>query len=352
MKKLVLHTIPALLLGVLLTACGGNGSSNVSPAANSSTIIGLAFDGASTLYVTDADGHVIRTADVTTGAVTVLAGTEFSAGSTDGTAAAARFYSPFGVARIGTDYFVTDTRNHTIRKVTSAGVVTTIAGMALASGMTDGTGAAARFYFPKGIATDGTDLYVTDSRNHTVRKVTTAGVVTTLAGYAGTPGVTDGTGSAARFNNPYSIAFDSGNLYVADAWNNSLRKIVIAGGYVVTTLAGSATGEAGSADGTAGAASFYGPAGVAVYSGFAYVTDNGNATIRKVDLSNGATTTLAGTAGVAGATDGTGSAARFYWPNGIVSDGSGNLYVADSGNKKIRKIVTATGAVSTLSAVF
>jgi sugar lactone lactonase YvrE len=91
---------------------------------------------------------------------------------------------------------------------------------------------------------------------------------------------------------------------------------------------------------------------VAVYSGFAYVSDNGNATIRKVDLSNGATTTLAGTAGVAGAADGTGSAAGFYWPNGIVSDGSGNLYVADSGNQKIRKIVAATGAVSTLSAIF
>lgn len=352
MKKLVLYTIPALLLGVLLTACGGNGSSNAVSVANSSAIIGLAFDGASTLYVADADGHVIRTADVSTGAVTVLAGSAFSAGTADGTAAAARFRSPFGIARIGTDYFVTDTGNHTIRKVTSAGVVTTIAGMALTPGMTDGTGAAARFYFPKGITTDGTDLYVTDSWNHTIRKVTTAGVVTTVAGYAGTPGVTDGTGSAARFNNPYSIAFDSGNLYVADAWNNSLRKIVIAGGYVVTTLAGSATGEAGSADGTAGAASFYGPAGVTVYSGFAYVSDNGNATIRKVDLSNGATTTLAGTAGAAGATDGTGSAARFYWPNGIVSDGAGNLYVADSGNLKIRKIVATTGAVSTLSAIF
>jgi hypothetical protein len=352
LKKLVIYTIPALLLGLLLTGCSSNGNSDVTPPANSSTIIGLAFDGVSKLYVADADGHVIRTADVTTGAVTVLAGAAFSAGSTDGTGAAARFNFPFGVARIGTDYFVTDTGNHTIRKVTSAGVVTTIAGTALTSGVTDGTGAAARFYYPKGITTDGTDLYVTDSRNHTIRKVTTAGVVTTVAGYAGTPGLPDGAGYTARFNNPYSIAFDSGNLYVADAWNNSLRKIVIAGGYVVTTLAGSTTGVAGSADGTAGAASFYAPAGVAVYSGFAYVADNGNATIRKVDLSNGATTTLAGTAGMAGATDGTGSAARFYWPNGIVSDGSGNLYVADSGNKKIRKIVTATGAVSSLSASF
>jgi len=168
----------------------------------------------------------------------------------DGTGAAARFYEPGGVAvdRAGNIY-VTDMRNHTIRKVTTAGVVTTLAGTAGLVGSTDGTGTAARVYEPKDVAIDSAgNVYVADFGNHTIRKVTTAGVVTTLAGTAGLAGSADGTGAAARFNLPRGVAVDgASNVYVADTYNHTIRKVTAAG--VVTTLAGTAD-MAGSAEGT------------------------------------------------------------------------------------------------------
>jgi len=157
---------------------------------------------------------------------------------------------------------------------------------------------------------------VAEKHNNTIRKVTPAGVVTTLAGNANSdPGSTDGTGSAARFDVPQGVAVDSaGNVFVADTYNNTIRKVTPAG--VVTTLAGSAN-DAGSADGTGSAARFYYPSGVAVDSaGNVYVADAGNDTIRKV-TSEGVVTTLAGLAGSFGSADGTGSAARFNAPSGI-----------------------------------
>ena len=151
--------------------------------------------------------------------------------------------------------YVADSANNTIRKVTPAGVVTTLAGLAGSCGSADGTGSAARFYCPAGVAVDSAgNVYVADMHNNTIRKVTPAGVVTTLAGLAGSPGSADGTGSAARFNDPYGVAVDSaGNVYVADTGNNTIRKVTPGG--VVTTLAGLA-GSAGSADGTGSAARF------------------------------------------------------------------------------------------------
>jgi sugar lactone lactonase YvrE len=135
---------------------------------------------------------------------------------------------------------VADTDNHTIRKITSAGVVTTLAGTAGVSGSTDATGAAAKFRDPRGIATDSAgNVYVADSGNDTIRKITPAGVVTTLAGTTGVSGSTDGTGAAASFRNSYGIATDgAGNVYVADTDNHTIRKITPAG--EVTTLAGTA----------------------------------------------------------------------------------------------------------------
>src|SRR5205814_1507614 len=143
--------------------------------------------------------------------------------------------------------YVADALNNTIRKVTAAGLVTTLAGLAGTIGTADGTGSAARFYNPTAVAVDisGT-IYVADTDNHTIRKVTPAGVVTTLAGLAGGFGTADGTGSAAQFKYPYGVAADNaGNVYVADALNNTIRKVTPAG--VVTTLAGLA-GNLGSTD--------------------------------------------------------------------------------------------------------
>src|SRR5439155_731061 len=202
---------------------------------------------------------------------TTLAG-QASIGSADGTGSAARFNGPFGVATDSSgNVYVADTSNPTIRKITPASVVTTLAGLAGSIGSADGTGSAARFLYPYGVATDSSgNVYVVDYGNHTIRKITPAGVVITLAGLAGNTGSADGTGSAARFNDPYGVATDSsGNVYVADTPTLTVGIPIPAG--VVTTLAGLA-GTIGSADGTGSAAQFNGPSGVATdSSGNVYV---------------------------------------------------------------------------------
>ncbi|MEK6792140.1 MAG: hypothetical protein AABY45_10640 [Deltaproteobacteria bacterium] len=215
-------------------------------------------------------------------------------------------------------------------------VVTTLAGTAGSLGSADGTGSVARFYNPYGITTDGTNLYVADSDNHTVRKIViSTGVVTTLAGTAGSLGSADGTGSVARFNYPYGITTDGTNLYVADTFNHTVRKIVISTG-VVTTPVGTA-GSLGSSDGTGSVARFSYPYGITTDGTNLYVADFSNHTVRKIVISTGVVTTPAGTALSFGATDGTGPVARFYNPIGITTDGT-NLYVADYSNHTVRKI--------------
>ena len=308
---------------------------------------GVAVDDSGNVYVADTDNHTIRKI-TSAGVVTTLAGAAPSTGSTDGTGSAARFKSPSGAAVDGIgNVYVADTDNHTIRKIASAGVVTTLAGTAPSTGSTDGTGSAARFKSPYGAAVDGNgNIYVADTGNHTIRKITSAGVATTLAGTAGASGSANGTGSAARFNFPYGVTVDgSGNVYVADSFNYTIRKITSAG--VVTTLAGTA-GTSGSANGMGSTARFNFPYGVTVDgSGNVYVGDTNNCTIRKITPS-GFVSTLAGTAGVWGSNNGFGSGARFDGPCGVAVDGSGNVYVADSWNSTIRKI-TPSGEVTTLA---
>jgi hypothetical protein len=271
-------------------------------------------------------------------------------GKVDGVGAAARFNVPQGVATDGAgNVYVADSGNSTIRKITPTGVVTTLAGSAGVIGNADGTGAAARFSVPVGVATDDAgDVYVADVGNDTIRKITPAGVVATLAGSAGVQGSADGTGAAARFMLPQGVATDgAGNVYVADLGNSTIRKVTAAG--VVTTLAGSA-GVFGSADGIGAAASFVAPFGIAADgAGNVYVADVVNQTIRKITPA-GLVATLAGLAGVPGSEDGTGEAARFRAPTGVAADDAGNVYVADRNNQTIRKI-TATGVVTTLVGV-
>ena len=292
-------------------------------------------------------GSVSLQVQSTTYVFTTLAGSGGTWGSTDGTGSAAKFTDPQGLAvDIAGNVYVADTGNHTIRKITSAGLVTTLAG-SLSPGSIDGRGSAAQFNEPSGVAVDSAgNVYVADQGNHTIRIVTSTGWVETLAG-AEAAGSTDGTGSAARFYYPRGVAVDSaGNVYVADYANHTIRKVTSAS--VVTTLAGSA-GLRGSTDGTGSAARFTYPTGVAVDSaGNVYVADNSNSTIRKVTAA-GVVTTLAGSAGLAGAADGTGSAARFQFPDAVAVDIGGNIYVKDA--SFIRK-VTSAGIVTTLPVSF
>lgn len=301
---------------------------------------GVAADGLGGVYIADQVNHTIRKL-TSGGEVTTLAGLAGSAGAQDGTGSEARFSRPQGVAVDGAgNVYVGDFGNNTIRKITPAGAVTTLAGLpGIDGGSADGTGSAARFSNPYGLALDSaTNLYVADSNNYTIRRVSPAGFVTTRAGSAGNPGSADGIGTAARFNNPSGVAVDNAsNIYVADTWNHTIRKVTPA--RVVTTIAGLA-GNPGSADGTGSDARFYFPSGIAADgTGNVYVADAYNNTIRKLTLAgtNWLVTTLGGMSGFYGTADGTGSAARFSNPNGIAVDSDGALYVADFYFNTIRK---------------
>jgi sugar lactone lactonase YvrE len=307
----------------------------------------VAIDAGGNLYVADAGNHAVRKI-TPTGVVTTLAGLTGVSGSSDGSGSA-RFNHPTGVTVDSSgNVYVADTDNNEIRKVTASGVVSTLAGVAGVRGSGDGTGSAASFNGPSGIVADPTgNLYVADTLNHTIRKVSSAGVVTTIAGVAGASGAVDAAGSAARFNGPQGLALDAANhLYVADTNNDVIRQIVTSSG-AVTTVAGQA-GIAGGADGANREAEFHYPSSVAVdATGNLYVADTDNHTVREIE-SSGAVSTLAGLATASGGTDGIGTAARFAFPTGIAVDSAGNIYVADTNNHTIRLAFTATAPAITL----
>lgn len=261
------------------------------------------------------------------------------AASVDGTGTAAQFFSPAGMALDGSSnyLYVADTRLHCIRQIVVAtGVVTILAGSSGSgtSGNTNGTGTAARFNFPTSVTADGSgNVYVADTGNNSIRKIVAAtGVVSTFV---------------SGLTSPCDLAIDgSGNLYVAETSSNRIRKIVMATA-TVSILAGN--GTAGYADGAGTAALFNSPTGVTVdYSGNVYVSDQNNNRIRKIVAATGVVSTLAGS-GTTGYVNGAGTAAQFNRPYGVSSDGFGTVYVSDTNNNRIRMIVVATGAVSTLA---
>ncbi|WP_114757898.1 putative Ig domain-containing protein [Flavobacterium sp. AG291] len=277
--------------------------------------------------------------------ISTFAGTG-SSGTADGTGTAASFDTMNKIVfdSLGNAY-VADGNNNKIRKITPFGVVSTFAGSG-SPGSADGIGTAASFNRPFGLAIDASgNLYVTDYDGNKIRKITPSGVVSTLAG-SGSQGSVDGTGTAATFYNPSGIAIDpSGNLYVSEYSNRKVRKITPSG--VVSTLAGN--GSSSSTDGTGTAASFAILFDITydALTNSLYVTEGGGSQrIRKVTL-NGVVTTLAGSS--AGYADGTGSAAAFNTPLGIVSDSNGNLYVSDNSNRRVRKVIASTGVVSTIA---
>jgi sugar lactone lactonase YvrE len=313
---------------------------------------GMALDGAGNLFVADLIYHTIREVAIDSHIVTTLAGSAGPFGSKDGTGMAARFDLPSGVTSDGRgNLFIADRNNDVIRQVVIAsGTVTTLAGRAGDRNSDDGTGAAASFNFPYGIAGDGNgNLFVTDSNSNTIRQVMIAtGEVSTIAGKVGQPlDSIDGTGDAARFNGPFGLAFEKGDLFVADLGNHEIRKVSIATRQVTTAAGAPVSIEPdGIRDGVGADARFYRPSDVATDErGSLFIVDG--QTVRKMDIATGAVTTLAGKAGESGSVEGIGTDARFSDPGGIASDGKGRLYVSDTNNHVIRKIEVATGEVST-----
>jgi sugar lactone lactonase YvrE len=300
---------------------------------------GIVLAPSGVLYIAEAGNHSIRSV-TTAGAVSTVLGIPAETGTTDGLASLARFRGPAGMAVDSSgNIFAADRGNCTIRKITPAGVVSTFAGTAGVCGWNDGTGTAAQFSGPTGIVIDASDnLWVADYFNNTIRRVTPAGVVTTAAGVAGHPGSADGPASIAQFSGPWSLALAAdGTMYVADSVNYTIR--AISAGGTVTTLAGIA-GQFGSADGTGTAARFNSPHGLGLgLDGNLYVADALNNTIRRV-TPGGAVTTVAGQAGFSGSGDGIGTAATFFFPADLAVDAAGVMYVADNGNNMIRRIGT------------
>lgn len=289
-------------------------------AASFSNPTGVAADLNGNVYVADHGNFMVRkiTAD---GTVSTFAG-DGSDGSANGPALTSSFNSPFAIAVDPSgNVFVTDQGNLQIREISAGGTVSIFAGSGL-SGSANGAGTAASFSSLQGITSDATgDLYVTDGDG--VRKITPAGVVSTIVPVVG-----------SSLEQPAGIAVDTtGNIYVSDPGHNLIRKITSKG--VISTLAGN--GKIGHADGVGLGASFNSPAGLAIDAGGnLYVADKNNKLIRMV-APDGTVTTLAG-GGIPPDANGSGSHASFDTPVGVTIDKFGNIYVSDSSNNRIRKV--------------
>ena len=337
----------ALLAISVIGGCGGGGGSSPSPSSN---IAGIAVDNVTTptqLYVSDFGLSLVKSIAITSGASSLLAGKSGVAGSSNNTTGTlATFFGVEGLALVGTNLYAVDAFNCGVRDISTTApyaVSTTAGNLGTCSNSDNATATSATFNTPRNVATDRTtgDLYVTDSVNNTIRKISAAGVVTTIA---------------SGFNNPWGIVSDNASppiLYVTDIASNSIKKVSNTGGtWSVSTFAGSLAGAAGlpsNANGTS--ATFNYPLGITIdgtYSNL-YVVDSNNNSIRQIVIAAPQAVTLiagssAGTAGSANNT--TGSSATFSQPTGIAY-GGGNIYVIDQGGTSVRVIsTTGTNAVS------
>ena len=293
---------------------------------------GLATDGRA-IYVANSRNNTVEAIDATTKSLRIVAGKLFQEGSNDGVGDAARFNSPDGMTINGQDLYLCDTNNSDIRKITLSGTVTTVAGTANIGGTDDGTGTAAHFNNPTQIATDGTSLYVADSGNSAIRRITLADFkVMTIAGQSGTAGKTEGGPKKSLLSGPRGVAVDKKAIYVADTGNDIIRKIDISS-LETSTIAG--TGEEGDKDGPALQAQFNNPGAICTDGSFLYILDADNHSIRKMDLNANTVTKLTLVNGHIGS----GCA--------LTSDGK-QLYFSDTTENAVEVVDTTSGNVSTL----
>ena len=331
--------------GLVSTFAGsgvGGSSDGQGVLATFSSPSAIAIDLNGNLFVADSNNHKIR--KITSSAVVSTFGGSGDAGSTDGQGTAASFNSPSGVAVDASgNVYVADTENNVIRRISPSGVVSTFAGSGT-NGFVDGQDVSASFARPYSVAVDfnGT-IYVADTGNNRIRTISPSGYVSTFAG-SGFIGSDDSQGVFATFSSPKDLTVDlNRNVYVADLGNNRIRVISPSG--LVSTFAGS--GSIGCIDDQGYSASFARPGGITVDAfGTVFVSDTGNQKIRSIS-SSGLVTTLAGS-GPSTFADGLGSSASFFYPSGLAVDLNGNLYVADTVNQRVRKVL-ASGLVSTIA---
>jgi sugar lactone lactonase YvrE len=340
----------------------GDYNAGIATSAQLNRPYNVAVDSSGNIYIADRSNHCIRRVN-TSGIITTVAGTGTAGSLGDGgNATSAQLSSPTGVAvDLSGNIYIADTWNHRIRKITvSTGIITTIAGTGTNGFSGDGSAAtSALLYSPDSVVLDSMgNVYITDTWNNCIRKITVStGIITTIAGTggngAGFIGFTGdgGVATSAKLNYPSGVALDlSGNVYIADQSNNCIRKITVSND-IITTIAG--TGTAGSLGdgGVATSARLWNPSGVALdLSGNVYIADQSNNCIRKITVSTGIITTIAGT-GIAGflGDGGVATSARLWKPSGVALDLSGNVYIADTWNNCIRKITVSTGIITTIA---
>lgn len=329
---------------------GGDGGAATSAQINAP--YGIHVDSSSNVYIADTFNHCIRKVD-SSGNISTVAGTPQSNGSSGDSAAAtsAKLYLPRGVYVDGSsNMFIADTFNNKIRKVDSGGTITTFAGTGTPAYSGDsGAANAAELKYPYDAYGDGTNIFIVDKSNDVIRKVagtSSTDTITTVAGIQANGGAYSGDGGAATaadINAPFSITIDSSNnIYIADTSNHRIRKFTDGGN--ISTVAGNGSNGFSGDKSDATSAELNQPYGVAVdSSGNIYITDTYNDRIRRVDASTGIIYTIAGN-GDTGFSDDSeldATSVSLYRPRGIYVDSSGNVYFSDSQNHRVRKLEPA-----------
>ncbi|MBU2008400.1 MAG: hypothetical protein KJ624_00900 [Chloroflexi bacterium] len=334
------------------TGVGGfAGDGGPATAAQLTLPVGVA-SGSGYLYITEFAGNRVRRVDLATGTITTFAGGTTVPTGDGGPAMEAQLSGPYGVAVDSGNLYIADTANNRVRRVNlAAGTITTVAGNGTSGfGGDGGPATAAQLSGPRSAALGSGNLYIADSGNNRVRRVDLAtGTITTLAGNGAVgSGGDGGPATAAQLNNPIGLALGSGNLYIADSGNNRVRRVDLATG-TISIFAGSGTAGFGGDGGPATAAQLNNPNALTLDSANLYISEGIGNRIRRVDLATGTMTTFAGTgAGGFAGDGGPATAAQLNTPIGLAVD-SANLYIGDSQNNRVRRVDLATGTITSLA---